>query len=56
VTLSGAAAFVGAGTYVCFASDTASPPADVEITYTSGTAFTPTSAVAEAVKFTCIGK
>ena len=55
VTLSGAAVFLGAGTYVCYGSDTTSPAADVLFTYTSGTSFLPAAAAADAVRFTCIG-
>ena len=55
VTLTGAAIFAGAGTYVCYGSDTTSPAADILFTYTSGTSFLPAAAAADAVRFTCIG-
>ena len=55
VTLTGAAIFSSAGSYVCYGSDTTSPAGDIVFAYTSASSFLPSSATADAIRFTCIG-
>jgi hypothetical protein len=56
IVLSGAAAFTGASSYVCYGSDNTGPGSSVWFTYTTGTGFTPaTTIVGDSVRFICIG-
>ena len=55
VTLSGAAGFTNATSYVCFGSDTAAPSVSVAFGYGSGTTFTPNAGSPDAVRFVCSG-
>ena len=56
VTLSGAAVFNNAASYVCYGSDTTSAGSEVVFSYTNGSTFTPNTTVSgDSVKFICIG-